>query len=785
MIDVTMTRLLLGYVIGSLLLIAGCSSDSGNNSNEFAKESIIIQCQADCTELIQSLAQVDAEITRRFQNVNAVVAKVPLANLTSLNNIVGIKSYTKDKVILRPEPTTSAYKSLSNLKGAKTTPLNLTNIISNPAITPKNYLINNITNGVAALHRQNITGKGVIVAVIDSGTANNPEIVPALAGTVIGGENFVSDSTDEPSATSTLNDSHGTLVGSMIAAHMGIVLPNTSELILSLLEHTPQSVIALDESTSMVPMLGSAPDASIYAMKVFSAKGNGGTPSSVVIAAMDRALTLKQNYRQGTPPTPTDGDGSEDNPFIYDALNIQVVNMSLGGSTLFPGHEVEDLLVLKMLEAGITVITAAGNEGFGAFTTGSPATSVGSISVGAANSPIHERVLRDLQLGFGEGKKFRANSLMQTAFFSSRGPTTDGRVGVDLLANGLAAFAQGPLGDISFVSGTSFSSPTVAGAAALLWAGVGNSATTATNVRQALIQSANPDILDNKEDQKIDRGNGFLDAQAALSLLATMNETALPTLPILHDEPQKVLDNIQNIDLNIVNFNQNDVFTTTVTLNPGQAINYLVPTQLATAQLMVMVTGVKAELGLDQQNPLFGDGIFFTVLDAPTSTNEVLIDERINDGDRDMLFPINSPQTGIIRVAILGDWTNAGQVSTTLELSATQKILADTFADGSLSDEQSDQFNFSVNRKTRQLNFELSWTADWGTYPPHDLDLILVDPAGNFVFDAATLDIPERLTIDSPMRGKWQAIIVGYMLHGFKDEYVLRITDQNGRKLED
>ena len=104
--------------------------------------------------------------------------------------------------------------------------------------------------------------------------------------------------------------------------------------------------------------------------------------------------------------------------------------------------------------------------------------------------------------------------------------------------------------------------------------------------------------------------------------------------------------------------------------------------------------------------------------------------------------------------------------------------------DGSIRDEKIDSFLVDVLPTTNQLNFELSWKADWGTYPPHDIDLILVDPDGNYIFDAATLDIPERLRIDNPMPGQWNIIIAGYMLHGLKDEYALRITDQSGKTIE-
>ena len=78
--------------------------------------------------------------------------------------------------------------------------------------------------------------------------------------------------------------------------------------------------------------------------------------------------------------------------------------MSLGGATLFAGRDIEDQLTLAMLEVGITLVASAGNDGHAAMTGGSPGTGFGSLTVAAANTAVHERVLRDNQFGFGAGE---------------------------------------------------------------------------------------------------------------------------------------------------------------------------------------------------------------------------------------------------------------------------------------------------------------------------------------------------------------------------------------------
>ncbi len=95
---------------------------------------------------------------------------------------------------------------------------------------------------------------------------------------------------------------------------------------------------------------------------------------------------------------------------------------------------------------GILVVTSAGNDGFSAWKyITAPADADSVLTVGAANKN------RNL------------------AYFSSRGPTYDKRVKPDAVAMGMWSVVQGNDGKISTASGTSFSGPIIAGAAACLW----------------------------------------------------------------------------------------------------------------------------------------------------------------------------------------------------------------------------------------------------------------------------------------------------------------------------
>lgn len=102
----------------------------------------------------------------------------------------------------------------------------------------------------------------------------------------------------------------------------------------------------------------------------------------------------------------------------------------------------------------ILVVIAAGNDGSGATTIGSPANSKNALSVGA--------------LGNGNSTTI--------AGFSSRGPTLDGRIKPDIVAPGSSTVSAAgdtnnaetvEAGVTSGLSGTSMASPTIAGSAAL------------------------------------------------------------------------------------------------------------------------------------------------------------------------------------------------------------------------------------------------------------------------------------------------------------------------------
>jgi serine protease AprX len=168
---------------------------------------------------------------------------------------------------------------------------------------------------------------------------------------------------------------------------------------------------------------GVAPDCTLLAAKVL--RGNGSGTTSDVMAGIEWAV------QQGA----------------------HVINMSLGSDGACDGSDALSVLCDAAVAQGVALCVAAGNAGPGASTVGSPGCAKTVITVGATNDTD------------------------QVTSFSSRGPTSDGRVKPDVCFPGagiVACRATGtsmgsPVNNLyTSASGTSMATPHAAGACALL-----------------------------------------------------------------------------------------------------------------------------------------------------------------------------------------------------------------------------------------------------------------------------------------------------------------------------
>jgi subtilisin family serine protease len=763
--------------VSLLFLLAATAAPSA--AGDGTMRGLIIRGPKPYDAMVATVRSLGGEVTQRYENVDAIAASVPEGRLAELAALVGPGKISKDAMIARPHSVSRPERYRPGGADAITQAV-ATRPLGEAALAalPADYLFNNDLIGATALHAQGVFGQGVTVAIIDAGTANS-DAVPALAGRVIGGENLV---TADPilSATSRLNDHHGTWVGTVIAGNVVFGYSPTGSFVAALQKYAPGSILGdcpdptYPVPVCWVPQVGVAPLASLYALKVFDSRG-GGAPESRIMAAMDRAITLRHNFNQGAPSAPVSGSGTEDSPYVYDSLNIQVVNMSLGGGTIYAGRDLEDRLTVKMLEEGIVLASSAGNDGFGAMTVGSPGSGFGSITVGAANDPLHERIWAEASYGVGIGDLYRPTTHVQTADFSSRGPDADGRFDPDVVANGVATWAEGTCIGISpcttapswFVWGTSFSSPTVAGGAALLRQAFPQARTS--EVREAIVNGANPRVLGDRSG-RIDQGSGYLDLAAAAARLDDLWHGRWHFDARRSHPTPFVAKNIERIGFEPVPF-RGHTFTTHVrNLVPGQVKQFFVESDPFTDEITVDLTNITPELPSAQQNQLFGDDVYFKVVDAPTSFQ----DRNITDFAKvDSHYVLDNPQTGLVRVSLQGDWTNAGRVSADLRITRTHKGTGRPSATGQLRQGDIVPFEVVVPAGAAQAVFETQWVRNWSMYPTSDVDMLLIGPDGVPDTTGATLASPERVVIKDPKPGPWTILVSAYAVPAEPDFFSL------------
>ncbi len=545
-------------------------------------EPVIIRTKKPYAAVKQRIAALGGTVTYEFVYADGIAADIPAAKIDALKSVPGVLYYVRDLPVPHPRPSTE---------------INLSSeVVAEPAAdaVPSNYFpYNSELTNARPLQSAGFLGQNVVVGIIDTGTSRTASALcdgpcPATSRVLVG-ESFVPG---EPDANAATNNAHGTWVACMIGANGAFGFSRTGVLATAVRNYcTPASSspcsFAATPTVDGIPMVGQAPFARFFPLKVFPASG-AGAPTSRILQAMDRAIALKNS----TQP------------------NMRVVNMSLGGATLFAGGDIEDELASSMGASGISLVASAGNAGPSGMTVGSPGTAHNILTVGAASSPVHERILRDVQFGIGIGPLYRPDSNQQIAYFSSRGPDADGRNDPDIVANGFASYAQGANGGISLVSGTSFSSPTVAGVAALLYSA--NPSATPAQVRAALLRSARPGVIPTA--MSVDQGAGYVDAAAAKALLDA------GVAPVADSGPakKKVAQNVQQgAGIHPI---ESSVYTAHIAgLRPAERREFFYVIKKNTSQVRVTLSNVSPALPPAQQNQLFGDDLLFAVHSAKTS----------------------------------------------------------------------------------------------------------------------------------------------------------------------
>ena len=206
------------------------------------------------------------------------------------------------------------------------------------------------------------------------------------------------------------------------------------------------SVKRAPDSDEVLELDGMAPEARLYGFKVLRNNGNG--EDAFIIKALDTIADLNERAGQ---------------------LVIHGVNLSLGGgfdpSVFGCGHTPLCQELRRLWRQGVIVVLAAGNEGYAVLETEDGAV--------PANMDLSIGDPANLEEAIAVGSIHKTNPhTYGVSYFSSRGPTADGRMKPDLVAPGekiLSARhswpAKGTTARDLYVemSGTSMAAPHVSG----------------------------------------------------------------------------------------------------------------------------------------------------------------------------------------------------------------------------------------------------------------------------------------------------------------------------------
>ena len=737
----------------ALFLAAGVPSMAGAQGGIV---DVVVVAESEAEGLAAGIASIGGVVTHRYEHVPALVARVPATRLAQLRALPGVASVEKDGVMTIEPPQARADRiegareiAAADL-GGTVEPFD----VRSRAIEPQAYL-NYLLTGAAGVWTKTDFGAGSVVAVVDSGT--HP-VFPCLDGAVIGAPGFPDgyDAIGDNPATANDNHPHGTWVGGTIASACALTLPDTHPLIMALKAHAPSVVVPASASSSQFFLLGVAPGASLYPVKVFP-KGALSTATSAVLKGLDHVLGMKKTGQ----------------------LDIDVVNLSLGGGTLWDGRDAYDRFVNEVEKAGIVVVASAGNSGPVPNTVGSPGTAFRAISVGATDEAVASRVFYEYLglasgLGPGQGVVMRPRDETRIVNFSSRGPLSDGRGGPQIAALGTWNFLPNPAGGFNWVTGTSFASPTVAGAAALLnawWEKAGRE-TQPGKIRNALIQSADQWRVGKAWRDVNDQGLGVLDVPAALEKLQDHHRWLPAGFPPVHAgtlEPNVLrcphpggIDRYRSHGL---------------TLEPGVVRDFVFEIDDHTSAVRIDLEGLSIPdnsvvafwsnaLQVDVQSAkrsAVSRPVDTLLLDPSWDGASLSLD--IEDGPWTLAgFPWASQpmEPGLMKLSLAGDFVNQSPVGVRARITreSFKDPLRRPLARLPLADSDSDYILFfDMPSGVSRATFDLVWRRDWSRFPTSDVDLVLFTPSFDVLVDAATLNAPERAVVSSPETGEWAALV--------------------------
>jgi serine protease AprX len=236
-------------------------------------------------------------------------------------------------------------------------------------------------------------------------------------------------------------------------------------------------------------LIGIAPGLKIYDLRVIDNEGNGDEFS--VIAALQFVRWL---------------NGYKDKPAIHGvnlslSIHHDVANYACGKTPVCQECE-------RLTGNGVVVVAAAGNQGYAEYTTLQGGRDEGFRSVSITDPGNAEDVIT-----VGGTHRTRPFSY-GISYFSSRGPTGDGRYKPDLVAPAEKITSLVPASATKSLDGTSMAAPHVSGGAALMLARMEELVGDPARVKQILCKSAT-----DLGRERYFQGAGMLDVLRALQMV--------------------------------------------------------------------------------------------------------------------------------------------------------------------------------------------------------------------------------------------------------------------------
>jgi serine protease AprX len=242
-----------------------------------------------------------------------------------------------------------------------------------------------------------------------------------------------------------------------------------------------------DESDGMLDddLAGVCPDLRLYDLRVLDEEGRGDEFAVMAALQFIRYLNATNDF------TVVHG--------VNLSLSIphDISNYACGRTPICDESE-------RVVSSGVVVVAAAGNQGYRKYETAEGTTEAyNSISITDPGNA-------DLVITVGATHRFRPHTY-GVSYFSSRGPTGDGRSKPDLVAPGEKITAPLPGNLVGLKDGTSMAAPHVSGAAALLMARYNELVGRPVRIKQILCDTAT-----DLGREKYFQGAGMLDVLRAL-----------------------------------------------------------------------------------------------------------------------------------------------------------------------------------------------------------------------------------------------------------------------------